>query len=749
VIDLLVIAGVGVALLAFATAIKLQSAREVAANLAVIEVEFPADLTTDAVAALLTSVTGFLQPWWRRWLASPFVASEVISTNGKIRHVLVVPRSRMTRITTALRAHIPTARYRPVDVPRTRLDVGAEYGVSDPARPLMINPVDISRGLLGSLQPLRDSEGVVVQIVMTAHPPSPASGRPSPSMLWRRDHADRPTAEQEAARRKKMSRPMLSAVLRIGVRAESKARQRHLLRRVEANWHSSRAPGVHVYRRHLPGGLVAGRMERRSQPTFVWPASLNVDELTGLVGVPLAADHLVGVSVARSRRLALPTAIGENGTIIGDGWRNGRSCVAAVDLEARFRHLLVVGPTGAGKTTLTKHMVLADVDRGSAVLVIDPAADLVNELLASIPRRHWPRVVVLDAADERYPIGINPLRLGGTASELSVEHLLSIMRRIYAANWGVRTDDWLRAALRSLIHDPDATLLDVIPMLTDVSFRQHVIDRVTDPFLLNQWKSFNALSTAEAAQHVAPVVNKIRAVAGRPSLRRIFGQPRPAFDLGQSLNSGGIVLVPLSSGTIGHEAANLFGAILLGVTWNVIQGRASVPPAQRRPLMLHLDEFARYSALPVPFDELLAQARKCRAGVTMAAQHLHQLPPDLRHAVLANPRSRLAFQTGADDARLLAHEFGPPVVPADVQWLGPFEVLAQLFAQGHTQPPATLTMRPAPPGEHDPSELRELSRRRWGADGNAVDAAIEERLTAASKPPPTTGGPTGRRRRQP
>lgn len=246
---------------------------------------------------------------------------------------------------------------------------------------------------------------------------------------------------------------------------------------------------------------------------------------------------------------------------------------------------------------------------------------------------------------------------------------------------------------------------------------------------------------------MSPVLNKWRQVLSRPSLRRIFGQAHPKFDLATSLNNGGIVLVPLATGILGEEAASLFGAVLLGAVWNVIQGRAAAPVAGRHPLMIHLDEFARYSALPVPLDEFLAQARSYRAGITLATQHLDQLPSDLRQSVLANSRSRLAFQLSGADARLLAREFGSGLTPEDLQGLAAHEVVAQLHAEGNTQRAATLTTRPAPPTSSDPAALRELSRQRWGSDGEAVDRAILERLDSQRRHDGEGEAPTGRKRR--
>jgi hypothetical protein len=116
--------------------------------------------------------------------------------------------------------------------------------------------------------------------------------------------------------------------------------------------------------------------------------------------------------------------------------------------------------------------------------------------------------------------------------------------------------------------------------------------------------------------------------------------------------------------------------------------------------------------------------------------------------VLSNPRSRIAFQVGSTDARTLATEFGQKLTADDLQGLDAYEVVAQVFAHGRTQPAATLTTRPPAPVTGDAELVRRLSRDRWGVDGDAVDAAINDRRHSPNTAPDSElKAPTGRKRR--
>jgi hypothetical protein len=54
---------------------------------------------------------------------------------------------------------------------------------------------------------------------------------------------------------------------------------------------------------------------------------------------------------------------------------------------------------------------------------------------------------------------------------------------------------------------------------------------------------------------------------------------------------------------------------------------------------------------------MLSEMRKYRLGFTIAHQYLHQLKPDIRHAVLGNTGSLISFRVGAEDAAYLSREF--------------------------------------------------------------------------------------------
>ena len=725
-------------------------------DLAAVGLRFPRDLDEASIEAFIDGLRGLLPPRWRRWQESPTVIFEVHADREGITHRLLTSKRHVPIVENLLKAHLGSVRFEQVDTDEPVVEIAAEYRLSNQHRMLRVDAASLSAQILSSLWPLQYDERVVMQWMITpAAPPTPprtAGPNDRPLSMLRLSSASPVIGSpgEVAAAKEKQKSPLFLAVARIGVAGGFLRSQRRILHRVESTLYSTTAPGVQIHRRTISEASVAARLRSRKAPLNLWPMQLNTTELTAAIGWPIGDRVTAGLERSGCRPLSIPPQVPSVGGVIGDGAEAGRARPAAMDLEARLRHLSVDGPTGTGKTTLMSNLVAHDLAQGWGMLLVDPKQDFAEQSMGLVPPERAGEVVVIDPSDSEWPVGFNPLRPHGIDPELAVEHLVSIFHRLWSASWGTRSDDLWRAALRTLIVDPDATLLDVGLMLTDRAFRRRLTDKVRDPMLKVFWRGFESMSDGERAQVTGPVMNKWRAVFGRPGLRRIFGQAHPTFDLGEVINSGGIVLVPLNSGTVGYDAANMLAALLIGTAWTVIQGRANQAAASRHPVMVHLDEFPQYAALPVPFDEMLAQARSYRVGITVATQYLSKVPRELMHSLLSNPRSRVTFQLPLAEAKILAPEFGSGLAPDDLQNLGAYEVVARLHAAGHTQAACTLTTRPAPEPLSDPAEIRELSRRRWGADGAAVDRAIDERLNGTTtSPDEPESGPTGRKRRSP
>ena len=283
---------------------------------------------------------------------------------------------------------------------------------------------------------------------------------------------------------------------------------------------------------------------------------------------------------------------------------------------------------------------------------------------------------------------MNLLARPSDSPELVVDQVVSIFHDLYRDSWGPRTDDILRAALLTLVGVPGMTLAEIPLLLTDPGFRRPLVGRINDPVALGPfWGWYDALSDGERTAAIGPVMNKLRTFLLRRRLRNILGQADPVFDFDQALAARSIVLVPLTKGLLGEESAALLGSLVVTRLWQAVQARASMPAGRAAgDVRLH----RRVPGLPAPAGrggDDAGPSPRPGLGLTLAHQHLGQLPASVREAVLANARSRVIFQVAASDAKTLARELTPHVTAADLQGLGRYEVVARLSVGGQTGPP--------------------------------------------------------------
>lgn len=748
---LLLLALTGSAAIVAVLVVRQLRGQQTAATLVTFRLDFPRDVETAAVVAFLGRMAGLLPPWHRRLFGVPVIAFEVAASAGRITHYLSVPSGRVEFVLGQLHSALPGVRAVVHEGhPPVRPTLARELRLTSLDRPLRTDAAAISAGLLASLQPLHRGEQAVMQWLIAPTAPVAPAGRDSraASIMAKLMAGDQPKAvrlDRNALRaaRAKRAEPLLLAAGRLGVVASTPGRAGAVMARLIGALHATSAPGVRLRRRLVPSSWVARCMEKQAVPAFGFTTVLNAAELAAAVAWPIGSPAVAGLEFKAARQLAPSEAIPRQGRVLADANFAGAERPLALAVTDSLKHLWICGPTGVGKSTLLTNLIVQDLESGRAVVVVDPKGDLVAEVLERVPAGREADVVLLDPADDQRPVGMNLLAGAEANPELVVDQLLGVLHRLYAAFWGPRTQDVLHAGLLTLVTEPGMTLVELPLLLTNEGFRRRLVGRLDDPIALGPfWAAYNAMSAGERAQAIGPVMNKLRQFLLRPRLRAIIGQAEPTFTLSEVLEQRKVLLVSLAAGVVGDEAAALIGALVVARLWQAIQARAGRPCTGRAPAFVFLDEFQSFVRLPTDLTGVLAQARGLGVGFTLAHQHLGQLPPELRQAVLANARSKVVFQTGAADAAAVAREFGPLVAPADLQGLGAYEVMVQLVAGAEVAPPATGTTRELPPPSGLGERARQLSQLQYGRDRAEVEAAIRRRQAE----PAGTGSVTRRAR---
>jgi hypothetical protein len=133
------------------------------------------------------------------------------------------------------------------------------------------------------------------------------------------------------------------------------------------------------------------------------------------------------------------------------------------------------------------------------------------------------------------------------------------------------------------------------------------------------------------------------------------------------MDQGEVLFVNLAKGQIGEDSALLLGGLLVTTIGLAALSRAELQPSGRRGFFVHVDEFQTFTTLALA--NLFPELRKYRVGLTVAHQYLHQLEPDVRHAILGNVGSYYYLQS-----RRRGYPVPSPRIPSKIRGDGSFAV---------------------------------------------------------------------------
>ncbi len=412
-------------------------------------------------------------------------------------------------------------------------------------------------------------------------------------------------------------------------------------------------------------------------------------------------------------------------------WRNQNIPFGIKDVD-RLGHIYCIGKTGVGKSTLLLNMAISDIEKGKGVAIIDPHSDVCEAILSAIPENRIKDVIYFNPADENFPIRFNPLKgIHPNHHHIVVSGLIGTFKKIWVDFWGPRMEHILRFSLFTLLQYPNATLLDIHPLLTDKEFRSHVLSYVTNKDLLSFWyNEFEKYSPALKAEATAPILNKLGLFLAHKQLKNIIGSKQNGFQMQSVLDSSKILVCNLSKGIIGEDASQLLGSMLVTSIQMAALSRAKYKQQERIPFYLYVDEMQTFISLS--FVDILAEARKYRLGLFLTHQYIDQIDERIRNAVFGNVGTMISFRVGAQDAKYLVREFSPQISESDFINLPKYSIYLKLMIDGATSKPFSAITHSLSIIKHSyKEEIIEMSRKRYCQD--LTKPIKDERLSVFKK----------------
>jgi len=479
----------------------------------------------------------------------------------------------------------------------------------------------------------------------------------------------------------------------------------------------------------------------RYQPLYhLWGnrvSILNSEELATIFHFPNKLITTPHIHWLYAKRAPAPQEIPTEGTFLGTStYRGIKRPVYISDLD-RMQHMYVIGKTGTGKSEFLKDLVMQDIKKGAGVCFIDPHGDAVEELLLLIPPERAEDVIYFNPSDSERPMGLNLLE-AKTEDEkhFAATAVINMMYKLFdpykTGIVGPRFEHAVRNAMLTAMSEDGSTFVEVMRILTDSRFVQELLPKVTDPIVRRYWTDQIA-QTADF--HKSEVLDYITSKFGRfvtnKMIRNIIGQSQSSFSFRDVMDSGKILFINLSKGTIGEENSSFLGLVLVPRILMAAMSRTDIPKEERRPFYLYVDEFQNF-ATP-DFAVILSEARKYSLALCVANQFIGQVEEEVKNAVFGNVGTIISYRIGVTDANYLQHEFTPVFGEDDLLNVEKYHVFIKTIVRNEPVPPFSMDLLKdiqkikAMENPKIAGIIKEMSRLKYGRDAKLVESEIARR----------------------
>ncbi len=605
---------------------------------------------------------------------------------------------------------------------------------------LAVDPISV---ITSALAKLGEGEGAAIQLLI-----SPAENK------WRSlgkkyiSRTKKNEADPEKAKfnvdaktletiENKTGKPGFNFSLRIVVSAKTRADAKMILGNIKAAFEqfNGELNGFTKDKIWVQGNFMTDFVYRY-QPMLKFGGVLTTEELATLFHFPNKAVETPHIYWLNAKRAPAPQGIPSSGLYLGKSVYRGDERPVYISDDDRRQHVYIVGATGTGKSLLMSQMILQDIRAGKGVCFIDPH-DTYETILEQMPPERAEDVIYFDPSNTARPMGLNIMEAYTEEQKhYIVTSIIGLFYKLYDPHQtgivGPRLEHNIRNAMLTVMVQPGTTFIEVQRALTDPTYVQELLPKVSDPIIRRYWTDQIA-QTAEF--HKSEVLDYIVSKFGRFTtnklMRNMIGQSKSSFDFRQVMDEGKILIINLAKGLIGEENSNFLGLLLIPKILTAAMSRTNVPMEQRRDFYLYVDEFQNF-ATP-DFATILSEARKYRLNLTVANQFISQMEEEVRNAVFGNVGTKITFRTGVNDAQFLAHEYTPTFNEQDLLKVEAFNAYVKTVVDNEPLPPFSIEIN------HDferinksrnprvAGMIKELSALKYGRDVRTVEAEISAR----------------------
>lgn len=461
----------------------------------------------------------------------------------------------------------------------------------------------------------------------------------------------------------------------------------------------------------------------------------------------------------------------DNGIVLGTTLPPGRPYPVSLSQEEQAYHATIWGRSGSGKSRFLQSLFLQYLNHRQGVCLIDPHHDLSYATLTSLiehgfyrDTRAYERLIYLDWGNDGWVVPFNVLQ-GRSGAQSTALQVLEAMMRVWPELRRAPAFQTLVLSSLVVLAENNLPITYLHHLLADPAFRERCLQTQKDPLIRQALARLG--KTMGSNQEAGSALRRAFLLSFHEITRLSLGQPDCLLDFRQLMDQGHSLIINLGN-VPDAETRRLLGALLLVQIEQAALSRTDLPPRQRRPWTVLVDEWPAMAASSATLGSILDQTRKFGLRLYLAAQSTAQVDSTRMAGALENCRLTVAFGLGRDSAveqgkqlatpyqetsgGLLSFLFPPPPAPTvrdqtqtfteDLQILGPQEA----YIKRYTEPPIkvrTLAMPDANPSAQEVNKVLTTYRRRYQRPKEAAEARVEHLDQATAPilvPPPAFQG---------
>ena len=430
------------------------------------------------------------------------------------------------------------------------------------------------------------------------------------------------------------------------------------------------------FRKVLSQKQISTTLIERSTVTSGFLATSS--EITTFVHLPdrniinhnnIVSDYIKGFPV--------PEKLRSKGLPLGIAAYKGESPVVHIPISAGNKSTYMIGSTTYGKSNSMISQMLYLISQGFGVLFIDFHGQTAQELLDHIQEPFIERCINLDISDENYALCMNPCDIDNEEDwgKLTGDYLESL-KGIFLSGWGPRMEHILGKVIYGLI--VTKRNLSYIPVILSETpegemIRAEIINKAKN---LEVQRFFKCEFQTYNKSAFLPIINKFSNFFLDERVRRLYSVRENRIYPKKIMDESMCVIADLSIGKIDPGTASFTAGMLISQFQKAAFKRSKIPPEDRQPFYIFIDEFQRLSNFAV-IESIINECRTCGLFITISHQETGQLPDDTLLA-LRSVANTMVFNINIDDARRMTKQFDDKVSISDIIGLGVGEVYARV-----------------------------------------------------------------------